>query len=126
MARGCAAWVDELEALPERFPDKLDRRARRHSAPWYLRGLPPPSERKSVRPWCARLALLGSGSVAGAVGATAISRELAARMPPLEPLWRQARCRGVDHCRAAELPLTGPSREWRVFRSGKAPASRFS
>jgi len=57
MARGGGGWLDELEAWSEPFLDALDHPARRHRAPYYLRGLLLPGERKSVQPMATRLGL---------------------------------------------------------------------
>jgi SRSO17 transposase len=51
-------WLSELEAWSEPFLDALEHPARRHWAPYYLRGLLLPGERKSVQPMAARLGLL--------------------------------------------------------------------
>jgi hypothetical protein len=42
-------WLSELEAWSEPFLDALEHPARRHWAPYYLRGLLLPGERKSVQ-----------------------------------------------------------------------------
>ena len=57
MARGQDGWVQELEAWSEPFLEALDHPARRHWAPYYLRGLLLPGERKSVQPMSVRLGL---------------------------------------------------------------------
>src|ERR671926_513967 len=50
-------WLGELEAWSEPFLDALGHPARRHWAPYYLRGLLLPGERKSVQPMAMRLGL---------------------------------------------------------------------
>src|SRR3712207_9508965 len=50
-------WLDELGAWSEPFLEALGHPARRHWAPYYLRGLLLPGERKSVQPMSARLGL---------------------------------------------------------------------
>ncbi|HYZ62487.1 MAG TPA: IS701 family transposase, partial [Acetobacteraceae bacterium] len=57
MARGGGGWLGELERWSEPFLDALDHPARRHWAPYYLRGLLLPGERKSIQPMAARLGL---------------------------------------------------------------------
>jgi SRSO17 transposase len=57
MARSGQGWLDELEAWSEPFLEALGHPARRHWAPYYLRGLLLPGERKSVQPMSARLGL---------------------------------------------------------------------
>ncbi|HEX6015462.1 MAG TPA: IS701 family transposase [Geminicoccaceae bacterium] len=57
MARHGGGWLDELEAWSEPFLEALGHPARRHWAPYYLRGLLLPGERKSVQPMSARLGL---------------------------------------------------------------------
>jgi SRSO17 transposase len=57
MGRSGAGWPDELEAWSEPFLDALGHPARRHWAPYYLRGLLLPGERKSVQPMSIRLGL---------------------------------------------------------------------
>ena len=57
MGRSGAGWLDELEAWSEPFLDALGHPARRHWAPYYLRGLLLPGERKSVQPMAMRLGL---------------------------------------------------------------------
>jgi SRSO17 transposase len=57
MAGGGEGWLDELEAWSEPFLEALDHPARRHWAPYYLRGLLLPGERKSVQPMSMRLGL---------------------------------------------------------------------
>ncbi len=57
MARRGGGWPDELEAWSEPFLEALGHPARRHWAPYYLRGLLLPGERKSVQPMSARLGL---------------------------------------------------------------------
>jgi SRSO17 transposase len=57
MARRGGGWLDELEAWSEPFLEALGHPARRHWAPYYLRGLLLPGERKSVQPMSARLGL---------------------------------------------------------------------
>ena len=57
MARGGGGWLDELEAWSGPVLDALDHPARRHWAPYYLRGLLLPGERKSVQPMATRLGL---------------------------------------------------------------------
>jgi SRSO17 transposase len=57
MARGGEGWLDELGAWSEPFLEALGHPARRHWAPYYLRGLLLPGERKSVQPMSARLGL---------------------------------------------------------------------
>ncbi len=57
VVRGRADWVRELEAWSEPFLEALDPPARRHWAPYYLRGLLLPGERKSIQPMAARLGL---------------------------------------------------------------------
>jgi SRSO17 transposase len=56
-ARDRADWVRELEAWSEPFLEALDHPARRHWAPYYLRGLLLPGERKSIQPMASRLGL---------------------------------------------------------------------
>jgi SRSO17 transposase len=48
-------WLGELERWLEPFLRALEHPARRHWAPYYLRGLLLPGERKSVQPMAARL-----------------------------------------------------------------------
>ena len=48
-------WLGELERWLEPFLWALEHPARRHWAPYYLRGLLLPGERKSVQPMAARL-----------------------------------------------------------------------
>ncbi len=50
-------WLSELGLWSEPFLEALDHPARRHWAPYYLRGLLLPGERKSVQPMSARLGL---------------------------------------------------------------------
>jgi len=50
-------WLGELEAWSAPLLDALDHPARRRWAPFYLRGLLLPGERKSVQPMAARLGL---------------------------------------------------------------------
>ena len=50
-------WLSELEAWSEPFLEALEHPARRHWAPYYLRGLLLPGERKSVQPMSMRLGL---------------------------------------------------------------------
>jgi SRSO17 transposase len=50
-------WARELETWGEPFLEALDHPARRHWAPYYLRGLLLPGERKSIQPMAARLGL---------------------------------------------------------------------
>src|SRR5215217_2518302 len=50
-------WVSELEVWSEPFLSALEHPARRHWAPYYLRGLLLPGERKSVQPMSMRLGL---------------------------------------------------------------------
>jgi SRSO17 transposase len=50
-------WVGELGVWGEPLLAALEHPARRHWAPYYLRGLLPPGERKSVRPMSTRLGL---------------------------------------------------------------------
>jgi SRSO17 transposase len=57
MARRGEDWLSELEAWSEPFLEALGHPARRHWAPYYLRGLLLPGERKSVQPMAARLGL---------------------------------------------------------------------
>ena len=49
-------WEGELEGWLAPFLARLRRRAQRHRAPVYLKGLIPPGERKSVAPMAARVA----------------------------------------------------------------------
>lgn len=56
-ARGQADWMRELQAWSAPFLEALDHPARRHWAPYYLRGLLLPGERKSIQPMAARLGL---------------------------------------------------------------------
>jgi SRSO17 transposase len=49
-------WEDELERWLGPFLARLRRKARRHWAPFYLKGLILPGERKSVEPMAARVA----------------------------------------------------------------------
>ena len=57
MAKLVNDWLDELAAWSEPFLDALEHPARRHWAPYYLRGLLLPGERKSVQPMATRLGL---------------------------------------------------------------------
>jgi SRSO17 transposase len=57
VACGRDDWLRELEGWSEPFLEALDHPARRHWAPYYLRGLLLPGERKSVQPMAARLGL---------------------------------------------------------------------
>jgi SRSO17 transposase len=57
MTREGGGWLKELERWSEPFLDALGHPARRHWAPYYLRGLLLPGERKSVQPMSARLGL---------------------------------------------------------------------
>ena len=50
-------WLGELEAWSEPFLDALGHPARRHWAPYYLRGLLLPGECKSIQPMAMRLGL---------------------------------------------------------------------
>jgi SRSO17 transposase len=50
-------WVSELEVWSEPFLAALEHPARRHWAPYHLRGLLLPGERKSVQPMAMRLGL---------------------------------------------------------------------
>ena len=50
-------WVSELEVWSAPFLEALEHPARRHWAPYYLRGLLLPGERKSVQPMSMRLGL---------------------------------------------------------------------
>jgi SRSO17 transposase len=50
-------WVSELEVWSGPFLEALEHPARRHWAPFYLRGLLLPGERKSVQPMSMRLGL---------------------------------------------------------------------
>src|SRR3954463_12977616 len=49
-------WEDELERWLEPFLQRLRRKAQRRWAPFYLKGLLLPGERKSVEPMAARVA----------------------------------------------------------------------
>jgi SRSO17 transposase len=49
-------WEDELEHWLEPFLGRLRRQAQRHWAPFYLKGLILPGERKSIEPMAARVA----------------------------------------------------------------------
>jgi SRSO17 transposase len=49
-------WDDELERWLEPFLACLRRKAQRHWAPFYLKGLILPGERKSIEPMAARVA----------------------------------------------------------------------
>ena len=49
-------WEDELERWLAPFLARLRRKAQRHWAPFYLKGLLLPGERKSVEPMAARIA----------------------------------------------------------------------
>jgi SRSO17 transposase len=49
-------WADELERWLEPFLARLRRQAQRHWAPFYLKGLILPGERKSIAPMAARVA----------------------------------------------------------------------
>ena len=49
-------WEDELERWLEPFLGRLRRQAQRRWAPFYLKGLILPGERKSVEPMAARVA----------------------------------------------------------------------
>src|SRR5215213_40381 len=49
-------WEDELERWLEPFLARLRRKAQRRWAPFYLKGLILPGERKSVEPMAARVA----------------------------------------------------------------------
>jgi SRSO17 transposase len=55
--RGQAGWMRDLASWSEPFLEALDHPARRHWAPYYLRGLLLPGERKSIQPMAARLGL---------------------------------------------------------------------
>jgi SRSO17 transposase len=57
MAREGGGWLGELERWSEPFLEALGHPARRHWAPYYLRGLLLPGERKSVQPMAMRLGL---------------------------------------------------------------------
>src|SRR5215213_4746561 len=57
MAKLVNDWLDELAAWSKPFLDALEHPARRHWAPYYLRGLLLPGERKSVQPMATRLGL---------------------------------------------------------------------
>ena len=57
MAKLVNDWLDELAAWSEPFLEALEHPARRHWAPYYLRGLLLPGERKSVQPMATRLGL---------------------------------------------------------------------
>src|ERR671938_845658 len=48
-------WEDELERWLEPFLARLRRKTQRHWAPFYLKGLILPGERKSVEPMAARV-----------------------------------------------------------------------
>jgi SRSO17 transposase len=50
-------WVSKLEVWSEPFLEALEHPARRRWAPYYLRGLLLPGERKSVQPMSVRLGL---------------------------------------------------------------------
>jgi SRSO17 transposase len=54
--RSADAWEAELERWLEPFLARLRRQAQRHWAPFYLKGLILPGERKSVEPLAARVA----------------------------------------------------------------------
>jgi SRSO17 transposase len=58
MTREGGGWLGELERWSEPFLDALGHPARRHWAPYYLRGLLLPGERKSVQPMAMRLGRL--------------------------------------------------------------------
>ncbi len=49
-------WEAELERWLEPFLARLRRKAQRHWAPFYLKGLILPGERKSMEPMAARVA----------------------------------------------------------------------
>ena len=49
-------WEDELQRWLEPFLARLRRKEQRHWAPFYLKGLILPGERKSVEPMAARVA----------------------------------------------------------------------
>ena len=49
-------WEDELERWLEPFLQRLRRKAQRRWAPFYLKGLILPGERKSIAPMAARVA----------------------------------------------------------------------
>src|ERR671928_485857 len=49
-------WEDELERWLEPFLARLRRKEQRHGAPFYLKGLILPGERKSLEPMAARVA----------------------------------------------------------------------
>src|SRR3954451_16889920 len=49
-------WEQELERSLEPFLKRLRRKAQRHWAPFYLKGLILPGERKSAEPMAARVA----------------------------------------------------------------------
>ena len=55
-------WEAELERWLEPFLARLRRQAQRHWAPFYLKGLILPGERKSIEPMAARVALATSSS----------------------------------------------------------------
>ena len=48
-------WEQELERWLEPFLVRLRRKAQRHWAPFYLKGLILPGERKSIEPMAARV-----------------------------------------------------------------------
>jgi SRSO17 transposase len=54
--RSADGWEDEFERWLEPFLARLRRQAQRHWAPFYLKGLILPGERKSVEPMAARVA----------------------------------------------------------------------
>src|SRR4028119_2244377 len=53
---GAEGWEGELERWLEPFLARLRRKAQRHWAPFYLKGLILPGERKSIEPMAARVA----------------------------------------------------------------------
>src|ERR687897_3628329 len=50
------SWAQELERWLEPFLGRMRRKAQRHWAPFYLKGLILPGERKSIEPMAARVA----------------------------------------------------------------------
>ena len=96
MAQSGGGWLDELEAWSEPFLEALGHPARRHWAPYYLRGLLLPGERKSVQPMALRLGLPAHDQLQHFIAS---------------PAWDDGPLRRVLAERADRL-VGGPGRRW--------------
>ena len=80
-------WEDELERWLEPFLARLRRKAQRHWAPFYLKGLLLPGERKSVEPMAARVAPGETQQLHHFVSASPSSRPRPGRPHPWRTSW---------------------------------------